>query len=127
MKSRIKVFKMLAACRPTVPIITLVIPRLVNQDLQWRVIGRHVARQCLIIRGLQPMLAAPSPDGERVLRDAVKSATSRGLLGAGDHAVCVEKISGDYCIKMVSVDDSGIGVKALEPLAGHSDSAIKLM
>ena len=92
------------------------IPRLVNQDLQWRVIGRHVARQCLITRGLQPMLAAPSPDGSRVLRDAVKAATARGLLGAGDHAVCVEKISGDYCIKMVSVDDSGADVQHLEPL-----------
>jgi pyruvate kinase len=109
---------LVAKYRPTVPILTLVIPRLVNQDLQWRIIGRHVARQCMLTRGLVPMLAAPSPDGERVLRDAVKLATSRKLLRAGDHAVCVEKISGDYCIKMVSVDESGTGVKEFEPLSG---------
>jgi pyruvate kinase len=72
------------------------------------VLGRSVARQCQIIRGLVPMLAAPSPDGERVLRDTIRAAAEQGLLGAGDHAVCVEKISGDYCIKMVSVDDSGM-------------------
>lgn len=102
---------LVAKYRPSVPILTLVIPRLVNEDLRWKIVGRHVARQCLLTRGLVPMLAAPSPDGEQVLRDAVQAATSRGLLGPGDHAVCVEKISGDYCIKMVSVDASGAGVQ----------------
>jgi pyruvate kinase len=91
----------------------------VNKDLKWRIIGRHVARQCLITRGLLPILAAPSPDGERVLRDTVAAATARGLLAAGDHAVCVEKISGDYCIKMVSVDQSG-RLEEFEPLSGTS-------
>lgn len=40
--------------------------------------------------------------------------------GARGVQVCVEKISGDYCIKMVSVDDSGLGVKEFEPLSGTS-------
>jgi pyruvate kinase len=98
---------LVAKYRPSVPILTLVVPRLVNENMCWRVLGRGVARQCQIIRGLVPMLAAPSQDGERVLRDTIAAAADRGLLKAGDHAVCVEKISGDYCIKMVSVDESG--------------------
>eukprot|EP00892_Ulva_mutabilis_P010259 jgi/Ulvmu1/7605/UM038_0030.1 len=102
---------LVAKYRPSVPILTLVIPRLVNENLSWKIVGRHVARQCLLTRGLVPMLAAPSPDGEQVLRDAVQAATSRRLLGPGDLAICVEKISGDYCIKMVSVDPSGDGVQ----------------
>ena len=102
---------LVAKYRPSVPILTLVIPRLVNDNLEWKIVGRHVARQCLLTRGLVPMLAAPSPDGEQVLRDAVQAATSRKLLGPGDHAVCVEKISGDYCIKMVSMDATGLSVQ----------------
>ena len=98
---------LVAKYRPSVPILTLVVPRLVNEDMRWKVLGRGVARQCQITRGLVPMLAAPSQDGERVLRDTIAAAADRGLLRAGDHAVCVEKISGDYCIKMVSVDESG--------------------
>lgn len=98
---------LVAKYRPSVPILTLVVPRLVNENMQWKVLGRNVARQCQITRGLVPMLAAPSPDGEQVLRDTIAAAAERGLLKAGDHAVCVEKISGDYCIKMIMVDDSG--------------------
>jgi pyruvate kinase len=98
---------LVAKYRPSVPILTLVVPRLINENMQWKVLGRNVARQCQIIRGLVPMLAAPSPDGDRVLRDTIAAAAERGLLKAGDHAVCVEKISGDYCIKMIMVDDSG--------------------
>lgn len=98
---------LVAKYRPSVPILTLVVPRLVNDSMSWKILGKGVARQCQIIRGLVPMLAAPSPDGERVLRDTIRAAADQGLLGAGDHAVCVEKISGDYCIKMVSVDESG--------------------
>jgi pyruvate kinase len=98
---------LVAKYRPNVPILTLVVPRLVNVNMQWKVMGRHVARQCQVTRGLVPMLAASSPDGERVLRGAIAAAAERGLLRPGDHAVCVEKISGDYCIKMISVDQSG--------------------
>ena len=98
---------LVAKYRPSVPILTLVVPRLVNENMAWKVLGREVARQCQIIRGLVPMLAAPSPDGDRILRDTIAAAADQGLLAAGDHAVCVEKISGDYCIKMVTVDESG--------------------
>ena len=87
-----------------------------------QVLGRGVARQCQIIRGLVPMLAAPSPDGERVLRDTIASAAEQGLLAAGDHAVCVEKISGDYCIKMVSVDESGKDLQTQSLLVHEASS-----
>ena len=46
------------------PILTLVIPTLKNDGMKWTLVGRGVARQCQIQRGLLPVLAAPSPSGE---------------------------------------------------------------
>lgn len=52
--------------RPPMPILTLVIPMLKNDGMKWTLVGRGVARQCQIQRGLLPVLAAPSPSGERM-------------------------------------------------------------
>lgn len=45
------------------PILTLVIPQLKNDGMRFQLVGRGVARQCQIQRGLLPVLAAPSPSG----------------------------------------------------------------
>lgn len=45
------------------PILTLVVPQLKSNGLSWRLTGRSTARQCLVERGLLPVLAAPSPSG----------------------------------------------------------------
>ena len=50
------------------PIMTLVVPQLKTDGMRWRLEGRATARQCLIERGLLPVLAAPSPSG--VLADS---------------------------------------------------------
>ena len=49
--------------RPPMPILTLVVPQLKSNGLSWRLTGRSTARQCLVERGLLPVLAAPSPSG----------------------------------------------------------------
>eukprot|EP01025_Chloroclados_australasicus_P023855 TRINITY_DN24054_c0_g3_i1.p2 TRINITY_DN24054_c0_g3~~TRINITY_DN24054_c0_g3_i1.p2 ORF type:complete len:192 (-),score=27.93 TRINITY_DN24054_c0_g3_i1:208-750(-) len=98
---------LVAKYRPAAPILTLVIPKLINKNMQWQLVGRNVARQCLLTRGLVPMLAVPNSDGEKVLRDALAAAAERKLVKPNDNVVCVEKISGEYCLKMVTVDPSG--------------------
>ncbi len=50
--------------RPPMPILTLVIPQLKNDGMRFQLVGRGVARQCQIQRGLLPVLAAPSPSGD---------------------------------------------------------------
>ena len=54
---------LLSKYRPPQPILTLVIPTLKNDGFKWQLVGRGVARQCQIQRGLLPVLAAPSPSG----------------------------------------------------------------
>ena len=105
---------LVAKYRPNVPILTLVVPRLVNDNMKWRLTGKNVAKQCLLTRGLVPMLAIPSPDGGKVLQDAIAAAVSMNLVKPYDHVVCVEKVHGDYCIKMVSVDAAGRGILNVE-------------
>ena len=56
--------------RPPMPILTLVIPTLKNDGMKWTLVGRGVARQCQIQRGLLPVLAAPSPSGEACLHSS---------------------------------------------------------
>ena len=55
---------LLSKYRPPMPIMTLVVPQLKSDGMRWRLEGRCTARQCLLERGLLPVLAAPSPSGE---------------------------------------------------------------
>ncbi len=45
--------------------------------------SRAYARQSLVCRGLLPFLAAPSPNGEQLLEDAIRSAARLGLVAVG--------------------------------------------
>ena len=50
-------------CPPSPP--AQVVPYLKRDGLKWKLEGRHAARQALLTSGLMPMLAAPTPSGER--------------------------------------------------------------
>mmetsp|Transcript_6339 Transcript_6339/g.18214 ORF Transcript_6339/g.18214 Transcript_6339/m.18214 type:complete len:686 (+) Transcript_6339:188-2245(+) len=101
--------------RPPMPILTLVVPQLRSNGLSWSLTGRSVARQCLIERGLLPVLAAPSPSGETLLEEAVTMTTRWGLVKPNDHIVCIQQIHDSFVIKIVSVDDAGAGIKDIRP------------
>jgi pyruvate kinase len=51
--------RLISKYRPTMPVLTVVIPRLTTDHLRWSFTGAFQARQCLIVRGLFPMLADP--------------------------------------------------------------------
>lgn len=50
---------LVAKYRPTMPILTLVVPHLKSSALKWELQGRSLARQCLIMRGLPLLLPLP--------------------------------------------------------------------
>lgn len=82
--------------------MTLVVPHLVSDQLRWRLEGRCAARQCLLNRGMLPVLAAPSPSGDQLLDEAVAMACRAGLVKPHDHVVCVQRIHEDFCVKVRS-------------------------
>ncbi|KAK6156313.1 hypothetical protein DH2020_010561 [Rehmannia glutinosa] len=51
--------RLIAKYRPTMPVLSVVIPRLKTNQLGWTFTGSFEARQSLIVRGLFPMLADP--------------------------------------------------------------------
>lgn len=54
-----KVARLVSKYRPIMPVLTVVIPRLTTDKMRWTFTGAAQARQCLITRGLFPMLADP--------------------------------------------------------------------
>lgn len=101
--------ELVAKYRPPMPILTLVVPNLVSDSLKWKLEGRSYARQCLIARGLLPFLATPN-SGEGLLEDAVKHAGRLGLVKPMDHVVVVQRVHEDFCVKIVSVSQTGRGI-----------------
>lgn len=106
---------LVAKYRPPMPILTLVIPQLKSNGLSWSLTGRSTARQCLVERGLLPMLAAPSPTGDTLLEEAVAMTTRWGLVQGGDHIVCIEQVRDSFVIKIVSVDSNKGGISDIRP------------
>ncbi|CAI5959696.1 unnamed protein product, partial [Closterium sp. NIES-64] len=53
------VAKLVAKYKPTMPVLTLVIPRLYVDKLRWTVQGEVPAHMCCLMRGLIPMMATP--------------------------------------------------------------------
>ncbi|PIA54822.1 hypothetical protein AQUCO_00901013v1 [Aquilegia coerulea] len=51
--------RLIAKYRPTMPVLSVVIPRLKTNQLKWSFTGAFEARQSLLVRGLFPMLADP--------------------------------------------------------------------
>ncbi|KAJ0682139.1 putative pyruvate kinase [Helianthus annuus] len=51
--------RLIAKYRPTMHVLSVVIPRLKTNQLHWTTTGAYEARQSLITRGLFPMLADP--------------------------------------------------------------------
>ncbi|CAI5994430.1 unnamed protein product [Closterium sp. NIES-64] len=51
--------RLVAKYKPTMPVLTLVIPRLYVDKLRWTVQGEVPAHMCCLMRGLIPMMATP--------------------------------------------------------------------
>lgn len=119
-----KTAQLVAKYRPPMPIVTLVVPRLVSNGLSWTLEGRATARQCQLTRGLLPMLATPAPNGDAVLEAAIVGAAREGFVRPGGHVVCVQQVHEDFCVKIMSLDEMGVGIK--KRASSHADLVAKL-
>uniref|UniRef100_A0A383WJV2 Pyruvate kinase n=2 Tax=Tetradesmus obliquus TaxID=3088 RepID=A0A383WJV2_TETOB len=99
--------QLVAKYRPPMPILTLVVPRLINDGIRWRLEGKATARACQLTRGLLPMLATPGPNGDAVLEAAVVAAARAGLVAPRHHVVVLQQVHDDFCVKVMSLDSSG--------------------
>lgn len=104
--------RLLAKYRPTMPVISVVIPRLKTNQLRWTFSGAFEARQSLIIRGIFPMLADPrhpaefsSDTNETVLKVALDHGKAAGFIRPHDRVVVFQKVGDASVVKIIELED----------------------
>ncbi|KAI3725299.1 hypothetical protein L1987_65083 [Smallanthus sonchifolius] len=104
--------RLIAKYRPTMPVISVVIPRLKTNQLRWSFSGAFEARQSLIVRGLFPMLADPrhpaestSATNESVLKVALDHGKTSGVIKSHDRVVVCQKFGDASVVKIIELED----------------------
>ncbi|KAL8162073.1 hypothetical protein V2J09_013562 [Rumex salicifolius] len=102
--------RLIAKYRPTMPILSVVIPQIKSNDIHWRFTGAYEARQSLIIRGIFPILADPrnpteSQSGETVLKVALEHGKALGIIKMHDRVVVFQKVGDASAVKIIELED----------------------
>ncbi|XP_050220808.1 pyruvate kinase, cytosolic isozyme-like [Mercurialis annua] len=102
--------KLLSKYRPSVPILSLVVPQIVSDSFEWTCSDETPARHSLIYRGVVPVLSAGSIRGsgsestDEAIMDGLKYAKMKGFCKQGDSVVALHKIDNSSVIKILLVD-----------------------
>ncbi|XP_015876451.2 pyruvate kinase 1, cytosolic isoform X1 [Ziziphus jujuba] len=104
--------RLIAKYRPTMPVISVVIPRLKTNQLRWTFSGAFEARQSLTVRGLFPMLADPRHPAEStnaangsILKVALDHGKASGLIKSHDRVVVCQKVGDVSVVKIIELED----------------------
>eukprot|EP00249_Psilotum_nudum_P008328 c21197_g1_i1 orf=253-1836(+) len=104
--------RLIAKYRPTMPVLAVVIPRLTTNQLRWSFTGAFQARQCLIMRGIFPMLADPrhpaettSSTNESVLKVAMDHGKAAGIIKPHDRIVVCQKVGDSSVVKIIELEE----------------------
>ncbi|GAB4856511.1 hypothetical protein Ancab_014427 [Ancistrocladus abbreviatus] len=104
--------RLIAKYRPTMPVLSVVIPRLKTNHIKWSFSGAFEARQSLIVRGLFPMLADPrhpaestNATNESVLRVALDHGKAAGIIKSHDRVVVCQKVGDASVVKIIELED----------------------
>ncbi|XP_057438187.1 pyruvate kinase 1, cytosolic-like isoform X2 [Lotus japonicus] len=104
--------RLIAKYRPTMPVLSVVIPQLKTNQLKWSFSGAFEARQSLIVRGLFPMLADPrhpaestSATNESILKVALDYGKASGVIKSHDRVVVCQKVGDASVVKIIELED----------------------
>ncbi|KAF7820225.1 pyruvate kinase [Senna tora] len=104
--------RLIAKYRPTMPVISVVIPQLKTNQLRWTFTGAFEARQSLIVRGLFPTLADPShpaesknATNESILKVALEHGKASGVIKPHDRVVICQKVGDSSVVKIIELKD----------------------
>ncbi|KAJ9159849.1 hypothetical protein P3X46_025311 [Hevea brasiliensis] len=104
--------RLISKYRPTMPVISVVIPRLKTNQLRWTFSGAFEARQSLIVRGLFPILADPrhpaestNATNESVLKVALDHGKAIGVIKPHDRVVVCQKLGDASVVKILELED----------------------
>lgn len=101
--------KLVAKYRPSVPILSVVVPTITTDSLVWSCSDEAPARHSLIYRGLVPVFgtgsakASDSESTEETIDLALQHARAKGLCKTGDAIVALHLIDNAYVLKSLTV------------------------
>lgn len=101
--------RLVAKYRPSIPVLTVAVPVLTIDNLEWKCSGEMPARQCLVMRGLVPLLAEGSGRAsdtdttDDILASAIEYAKMQNYLVAADTVVALHRIGNASVIKLIDV------------------------
>lgn len=101
--------RLVAKYRPLVPVLTVAVPVLTTDSLTWSCSGESPARQCLVTRGLLPLLAEGSARAtdtdttDEILAAAIEHAKRMRYCARGDSIVALHRIGNASVIKIVDI------------------------
>jgi hypothetical protein len=79
---------------------------------------QHGTSFCLPLTAAALIAAAPAAAAAAVLGEAISAASRLGIVKPNNHVVAVQRIHEDFCVKIVSVDAMGAGIKRAINLGG---------
>eukprot|EP00897_Mesotaenium_endlicherianum_P004723 jgi/Mesen1/4279/ME000022S03560 len=105
--------KLIAKYKPSMPALVVVIPKLTTDQLTWKFTGAFQARQCLLVRGLFPILADPRHPGENtytssnesILKVALDHGKAAGIIKIHDRIVVVQKLGDSAVVKIIELEE----------------------
>lgn len=101
--------QLVAEYQPLVPVLTVAVPVLTTDSLTWTCSGEAPARQCLITRGLLPLLAEGSARAtvtdttDEILVAAIEHAKAMKYCSVRDSIVALHRIGSASVIKIVDI------------------------
>ncbi|KAF3434131.1 hypothetical protein FNV43_RR25234 [Rhamnella rubrinervis] len=104
--------RLIAKYRPTMPVISVVIPRLKTDQVRWTFTGAFEARQSLTVRGLFPTLADPrhpaestNATNESILKVTLDRGKATGVIKSHDRVVVCQKVGDAFVVKIIELED----------------------
>ncbi|XP_058079179.1 pyruvate kinase, cytosolic isozyme [Magnolia sinica] len=101
--------KLVAKYRPSMPILSVVVPEIKTDSFNWSCSDESPARHSLIFRGLIPVLSAGSAKAsdaeatEEALEFAIQHAKAKGLCKSGDSVVALHRVGVASIIKILNI------------------------
>ncbi|CAL4964176.1 unnamed protein product [Urochloa decumbens] len=102
--------RLVAKYRPSMPILSVVVPELKTDSFDWTCSDEGPARQSLIVRGVIPMLSAANAKAsdseatEEAIGFAIENAKAMGLCITGESVVALHRIGIASVIKLLTVN-----------------------
>jgi len=102
--------RLVAKYRPSMPILSVVVPELKTDSFDWTCSDEGPARQSLIVRGVIPMLSAATAKAfdseatEEAVGFAIENAKAMGLCNSGESVVALHRIGTASVIKLLTVN-----------------------